>query len=253
MHSGKDHPRGFDVIGDIAIVSIPELSSKKRSDIVDSVITSRANIHTVLNKITKLEGERRVAGFEVLAGDSTVTTHSEFGLRYRMDLSRVFFNGRLGYERHRVASNVMQGEKVLVPFCGVGPFAIPAAVKGAFVVGVEKNPDACKWSKENVRLNHVEGNMEVILMDALHLGKMFTGTFDRIIIPTPYGFDSFLKIAVPIVKIGGHIHFYTFKKKFQIPGLIKQYHQMGLGVKFYRRCGNVAPGVSRWVFDMVRV
>ncbi len=253
MGSWKDHHSGFDVIGDIAIVSIPELSAKQRSKVVDSVLSSRASIHTVLNKVTKLEGERRVAGFEVLAGGRTVTTHQEFGFKYRMDLSRVFFNGRLGYERHNVTLNVEAGEKVLVPFCGVGPFAIPAAAKGAFVVGVEKNPDACQWLKQNIRLNHVEGNMDVILMDAGYIGNMFTSTFDRMIIPTPYGFDSFLKVAIPLVKKGGHIHFYTFKKEFQIPGLVKQYHQMGLEVKFYRRCGNVAPGVGRWVFDMIRV
>ena len=28
---------------------------------------------------------------------------------------------------------------------------------------------------------------------------------------------------------------------------------MGLEVEFYRRRGNVAPGISRWVFDLIEV
>jgi len=34
--------------------------------------------------------------------------------------------------------------------------------------------------------------------------------------------------------------------------LIEKYRKMGLKVEFYRRTGNVAPGVSRWVFDLIK-
>lgn len=55
------------------------------------------------------------------------------------------------------------------------------------------------------------------------------------------------------IKKGGHIHFYTFKTENQIPELIEKYRKMGgLKVEFYRRTGNVAPGVSRWVFDLIK-
>jgi len=39
-------------------------------------------------------------------------------------------------------------------------------------------------------------------------------------------------------------------KKYQIEGLLNQYENMGLEVLFRRRCGNAAPGVSRWAFDL---
>jgi len=55
-----------------------------------------------------------------------------------------------------------------------------------------------------------------------------------------------------MVKSGGWLHFYTFKKRDQIDGLRKSYKDLGLEIVKCRRCGNVAPGISRWVFDMVK-
>ena len=47
------------------------------------------------------------------------------------------------------------GERVLVPFCGVGPFVIPAAARGAEITAIEQNQEACRWLSENVLLNGV--------------------------------------------------------------------------------------------------
>jgi tRNA (guanine37-N1)-methyltransferase len=55
------------------------------------------------------------------------------------------------------------------------------------------------------------------------------------------------------VKRGGSLHFYTFKKKRQIDGLVEDFERMGLKTMFCRRCGNVAPKVHRWVFDLEKV
>ncbi|SES75521.1 tRNA (guanine37-N1)-methyltransferase [Methanococcoides vulcani] len=246
-------PKRFDIIGDVAVVSFPPELRDHRFSVAEYISSKRGNIRGVLNKVTKLEGDHRVAGFELLLGDSSLTTHMEFGLRYKMDLKDVFFNGRLAFERKRLASQVREGEDVLVPFCGVGPFAIPAASKGAKVIALEKNPAACKWLAENIKLNHVEDNISPILADASCIGNMLNAKFDRVIIPTPYGMDRFLEDVLPLVRSGGYLHFYTFKTREQIEGLIKKYSGMGLNVIGYRRCGNVAPGVSRWVFDMVKV
>ena len=245
-------PRRFDIIGDIAVVSVPDELELYKLPVAEHIASMRGNIRAVLNKVTRLEGEHRVAGFEVLLGDASVTTHDEFGFRYGMDLREVFFNGRLAFERQRVSSKVRAGEDVLVPFCGIGPFAIPAAAKGAKVVAIEKNPHACKWLFENVRLNRVGGNIHPILADASDIGSFLKARFDRAIIPTPYGMDDFLDKLLPFVRKGGNIHFYTFKKRSQLGGLMGQYSDMGLDVVEHRRCGDIAPNISRWVFDMVK-
>ncbi|MFB3766272.1 MAG: class I SAM-dependent methyltransferase family protein [Methanotrichaceae archaeon] len=243
----------FRIIGDIAIVSIPPEMSEYKRAISEALIDGRRNIKTVLNKVSKIEGDRRVASFEILAGSDTVTVHKELGCSYRLDVSRVFFNSSLAYERGRIAQITRPGENVLVPFCGVGPFAIPVAARGAKVVAVESNSEACRWMAENTRQNGVEDSISIIKGDAFQIPGMIKLSFDRAVIPTPYGRDDILEIISPAVKKGGLIHFYTFKKRRQIEGLIETYRSMNLDVQFYRKSGNVAPGVSRWAFDLVKL
>jgi tRNA (guanine37-N1)-methyltransferase len=243
----------FHVIGNIAILCLaPELDSYKK-EIAETVLSSGKSIHTVLNKTTKLQGEKRVAGFELLAGDAnTVTIHKEFGFLYRLDVARVFFNSHLGYERMRVAAAVVAGEDVLLPFAGVGPFAVPLAAKGAVVLALEKSREACLYLAENARRNRVDERIAIINADAFHAAELLQKDFHRAVIPAPYGADGVLETVLPLVKSGGVLHFYTFKKRHQIEPLKKSYEDLGLEVMHAYSCGNVAPGVCRWVFDLVK-
>jgi len=241
----------FEVIGDIAIISLrPELDNYKQI-IAETILKNRRNIYTVLNKITKLRGNERTARYELLAGHSTITLHHEFGFTYRLDVCRSFFNTKMAYERMRVIDQVEPGESVLIPFAGVGPFAIPAAAKGAKVLAIEQNPEACRWLKENVRLNKVKKNITIIEGDAFDTSLIPHKKYDRAIIPTPYSMDSILDVLAPHIAYDGMIHFYTFKKRGQIPDLVEEYRKKGFDLTYYDACGSVAPGVSRWVFDMV--
>lgn len=244
----------FHVIGDIAILSLgPELGDYQEL-IASALLDQCSSIHTVFNKTTPLEGEKRIYGLKLLAGEiKTITVHQEFGFRYHLDVSRVFFNSSLGYERMRVASQVRAGEEVLVPFAGVGPFAIPPAARGARVLALEKNKAACCWLAENARENRVAEMLEIINADAFYMAALLKRSFDRAIIPTPYGMDRIMDILPELVKQEGMIHYYTFKKAWQIDGLIKSYEDQNLEVLQCRRCGNVAPNVSRWAFDMKRL
>ena len=104
----------------------------------------------------------------------------------------------------------------------------------------------------NIRLNHVEENVTIVNGNAFDCEHFSRQEFDRAIIPTPYGMDAILDVIVPLVKPGCMIHFYSFRKKHQIPELIEEFRTRGLDMKFFRACGNVAPGVSRWVFDLER-
>jgi tRNA (guanine37-N1)-methyltransferase len=147
---------------------------------------------------------------------------------------------------------VEPGERVYVPFAGVGPYAIPAAARGAVVYAVEKNPDAFRWLEENVARNHAGKNCHIRQGDALDTPQAPRATFDRLIIPAPYGMDCALGTLLPLLSEGGMAHVYTFKTKEQVPGLLAAYEADGLDVTYYSSCGNVAPGVSRWVFDLAR-
>jgi tRNA (guanine37-N1)-methyltransferase len=242
----------FHVIGDVAILSLPSELEGYKKEIARGVLSQGKYFRTVLNKTTKLEGEHRVANLEHLAGNGTVTSHKEFGFVYQLDVTRVFFNSHLANERMRVTSQVKAGERVLVPFAGVGPFAVPLAARGARVIALEKNREACQWMAKNAKLNGVSEGISIINADAYYMAQMMRSDFDRIIIPTPYGMDHFLEIALSLAKKYCMLHFYTFKKLTQIEGLKRSYEDMGLEVVDCRSCGNVAPGVCRWAFDMVK-
>lgn len=244
-------PNHFEVIGDIAIISLPRELSDYKHIIAWEIISHRRNIFTVLNKIAKVSGDGRTAEYEILAGNTTVTLHREFGFAYRFDVSRVFFNTRLASERMRVIDQTECSEMVYVPFCGVGPFAIPAAAKGAHVVAVEQNPDAYFWLEENIGLNKVRNNIVTIQGDAFKTGQLPHHQFDRVIVPAPYGMDRIFDLLSPLVARNGIMHFYTFKTRNEIPALIEEYALKGFDVTWCNPCGNVAPGVSRWVFDLV--
>ncbi|HPJ83180.1 MAG TPA: class I SAM-dependent methyltransferase family protein [Methanothrix sp.] len=250
-------PSHFSLVGGVAVISIPlELEGQKKA-IGEAIISGHKNVKTVLRKISKLEGERRTASFEFIAGGGTVTCHREFGFSYRLDVARVFFNPRLGSERMRVASKVRPGERAIVPFAGVGPFAIPIAAAGAQVLALEISPEACRWLSENARHNRVGEMADIVNCDAFAVCGLLKENglktkFDRAVVPTPYGRDDALDSISPIVKPGGAIHFYTFKKRRQIEDLIREFEERGFEVEFHRRCGNVAPGVGRWVFDLVK-
>jgi tRNA (guanine37-N1)-methyltransferase len=240
----------FDIIGKIAVLSLPEALTPYRHVIADAVISRRRTIMTVLNKVSRLEGSNRTAVYEILAGSDTVTIHKEYDFSYRLDVSTVFYNPRLASERQRVTCQVCSGELVLVPFCGVGPFVIPTAAHGATVVAVEQNPEACRWLRENVVLNGVEDQVTLIIGDAFDTSRLPAGAFDRAIIPTPYGMDAIFDLIAPLVKPGGMIHSYIFCTRDQADARGEGFARSGFDCIVQRRCGNVAPGISRWVYDL---
>ena len=120
-------------------------------------------------------------------------------------------------------------------------------------MALEKRSDACRWLAENARLNRVQERLAIINADALRIPWMLKQEFDRAVIPAPYGMDHILGTVSAVVKSGGLLHFYTFKKRQQIEGLVEEYEDLGFRVQLRRRCGNVAPGVSRWAFDLLKL
>lgn len=240
----------FDVIGDIAVLALPETLAPYKTVIAQAIVSHRKNIFSVLNKTRKITGSSRTAGYDILVGKSTITHYREFGFTYRLDLKKTFFTPRMAHERRRVTEQVEPGERVLIPFAGAGPFVIPAAARGGRVTAVEMNPDAFSLLVENIRLNRVGGNCQPVLADATDTSRFSPGSFDRLIVPAPYGMDHAPALFLPLLSRGAMAHLYLFKAKEQIPGLLQAFEQAGFSITYYSPCGNVAPGISRWVFDI---
>ena len=244
-------PKGFEVIGDIAIVSIPQSLDNDKYLIARALASHRKDVSSVLRKTRKLHGASRVGEFELLLGDTTVTLHRENDCAFYVDIAKTYFSGRLYFERNRIAEIVKDGEDILVLFCGVGPFLIPIKKRrDVDITGLDNNPAACALFKKNAELNNIEAG--IILADANSMVKLFKKPFDRIVMPVPYGQDHFLALAQAILKPGGIVHFYTFKKDFEISHFKRLLEERGWVVDFHRACGGVAPRVKRYVFDLRR-
>lgn len=241
----------YEVIGDIAVIN--DLAGVDREEAVDGILHHQ-NVKTILLKKEGLSGEFRVGDYIKLYGEETETVHKEFGYRFKVDPTEVYFSERFGTERKRVADQVKEGEKVLVMFAGVGPFAMLCSEKAEKVVAVEKNPAGAQYLKENIELNKVtnveglEGDVSEILPD---LGK-----FDRIIMPLPESADKFLGLALEHISDNGVIHYYRFVEDENIDEIRSEIDQeiADRGLKYEIidavECGERGPTSTRMCFDL---
>lgn len=202
----------FDVVGDIAIVEVRRELWGRRKIIANAVLKIQKHVKVVLAKKSAMTGEYRVREFSHLAGPRRFTAvYKESGCVLKVNLAKAYFSVRLSTERARIALLVKEKENVLVPFAGVGPFALVIAKKhpDAKVVAVELNPFAFKQLKENIALNKA-GNVSAVEGDARVALKKYVGWADRVVMPLPHTGEDFLDVVLPCVKSGGVIHFYGF-------------------------------------------
>jgi len=199
----------FSVVGDIAVLELDETLLPKGRIIGEALLKTFGNIRVAALKTSEVSGEYRVPGIEVLAGENrTETVHREHGCVYKLDVARAYFTPRLGSERMRVVRQIRDGERVLVMFAGVGPYAVLAAKKAkADVTAVELNPVAVGYMRWNVLRNRVK--VDVVEGDVREVTPRL-GVFDRIIMPLPKRADTYMDAAVPALREGGVIHYYTF-------------------------------------------
>lgn len=201
-------PKSFDVIGDIAVIKIsPELASF-RSEIARAILASNRSVRVVAQD-HGVVGVRRVRHVEVLAGETRTTTlHTEFGLRYHVDVARAYFSPRLAAERMRIAEQVHAGETVADPFAGVGPYAILIARRRQpeRVIASDANPDAVTLLARNVAANRAD---RVVVRDGDARDILAEDApFDRIILDLPHSALDYLPDAMEALKPSGSIHLY---------------------------------------------
>ncbi|MEW5954976.1 MAG: class I SAM-dependent methyltransferase family protein [Candidatus Micrarchaeota archaeon] len=208
----------YDLVGDIALLEIPSEAKKYSKLIAAAVQNLNKHVKVVAVKAGATKGKYRVRKARVIAGEKrSSTTHRESGCSFKIDLNKAYFSTRLSHERERIASQVKPGERVLVLFAGVGPFAIIAAKRQplASFVAVELNPAAVKLLKENIALNKVAGRVVAVKADAKKFcaRKENKAAFDRIVMPLPHSAREFLPSALLALKRGGMVHFYSMGEK----------------------------------------
>ncbi|MFH0817036.1 MAG: class I SAM-dependent methyltransferase family protein [Candidatus Micrarchaeota archaeon] len=206
----------FDLLGELAIVEIPEKLEKKKNEIGKAVMDVHRSVRTVAMKKGPMEGEFRVRKLEVIAGENkTETTYRESGCMLLLDPAKVYFSPRLSFERERIAGLVKDGERVLVMFAGVGPFPIVIAKKkpGAVVAAIELNPAAFGYMVGNIKKNKLEEKITPVFGDVREVvPELFRNWADRVLMPLPKGAEEFLDTALVAAKFGAVIHVYTFTR-----------------------------------------
>ncbi|MFH0884854.1 MAG: class I SAM-dependent methyltransferase family protein [Candidatus Micrarchaeota archaeon] len=203
----------FDIIGDIAIIEIPDALESRENEIGNALLSVHKNLKTVLKKLGPMEGEFRVRRVKPIAGENRTTTlYKESGVVMELDVAKVYFSVRLSHERTRISELVKPGERILALFAGVGPFPLVIARKhpDAEIIAIELNPDAVEYMKMNIERNRAK-NVKAVLGDVrATVSASYQNYADRILMPLPKGAYEFLDVAYAGAKDGGIVHFYTF-------------------------------------------
>ena len=202
-------PRSFDVVGDIALIKVPDGLTPFETEIAAAILRANSAVKVVAVD-EGVKGEHRVRRLRVVAGPKrTETIHREYGLSFKVDVARAYFSPRLGTERMRVAAQVEPGEAVADLFAGVGPYAILIATRRRprIVYAFDANPDAFRHLEENVRRNRAV-QVEPRLGDAGTLLATIEPP-DRVIVDYPQDPDPAYRAALSRVLPNGTIHYYA--------------------------------------------
>jgi tRNA (guanine37-N1)-methyltransferase len=215
--------RAFDIVGDIAIIKLPEQLLPKKQLIGQALLDVHRNLRTVLLQVGPVSGDFRTRDLEIIAGEAkTETIHRESGCIFKADLSSVYFSPRLAYERMRIASLVKPGEVVANLFAGVGCYSIVIAKHSqvALIYSIDINPAAFNYARENIRLNKVGDKVIPLLGDAREIvERELRGAADRVLMPLPERARDFLDTAFLALKPkGGVIHFYDIGQEPDVFG-----------------------------------
>ncbi|MBI2675830.1 MAG: class I SAM-dependent methyltransferase family protein [Candidatus Aenigmarchaeota archaeon] len=207
-----DFRGSFEIIGNIAILEIPQTLYKKRKLIAEALLRLHKSIETVCMKADERKGKLRLRKIIAIIGRKTETIHTEYGCKFFLDLKKTYFSPRELTERQRIASLVKKGEEVLVMFAGIGPFAIQIAKRQPLVkriVAVELNKNAFDYMKKNIELNKVQDKIEAIHGDVRKICPKYKNKFNRIVMPLPLHGHDYLDMAINCLKKKGIIHFYS--------------------------------------------
>jgi len=208
----KKIPSAYDVIGDVAIINIPEDLLEYGKLIGEAISKVSRNVRAVYAG-SYVRGEYRVRELRHIYGEPvSKTTHKEYGLRISVDVLRTYYNPSLAEEHRRIAESVGDGELVGDLFCGVGPFSLHiASLRNATSYAVDFNPDAVRCLIESIEMNkkRLKGKIVPVLSDVKDFLKVVSNSvFDRVIMNLPLEALKYIPLVSSKLRSGGTLHAY---------------------------------------------
>ncbi|CAE6434968.1 unnamed protein product [Rhizoctonia solani] len=202
---GDGSPTAFSINGHIAHMNLRDEYLPYRFLIGQVILDKNKMIRTVVNKLDIIDTEFRFFKMEVLAGEPDfIIKHNESGCTFTLDFSTVYWNSRLAHEHERLVElftkpdsqlNAQGGDNpprmplVADVFAGVGPFAVPAAKRGAIVYANDLNQESTKWMEVNVKNNKVASRVRISTLD----GRQFIKDVVQTAWTTPFPPEAYLK------------------------------------------------------------
>ena len=250
-------PTSFDVVGDIAMIKIPDELLPYSRQIGEALVAVNRNIRAAFRD-SGVKGDFRIRDLEKIAGEGgSETVHREFGVRLFTDPSKVYFNPRLSSERSRIAGLVRDGEIIIDMFGGVAPFGtvIGKLAHPSAIYSIDLNPAAEEFARRNAEKNGVEvlhpmtGDSSKVVYDLPEA--------DRIIMNLPQIADRFLGFAMDRLKVGGTAHMYKIIERSEFEGfkqgLVEDMASHGIGIGISSsELKTYSPTMSVYSLDIVR-
>jgi tRNA G37 N-methylase Trm5 len=172
-------PAGFEQIGHIAHLNLLD-SQLPYKYIIGNVfleMNKKSGIKTVVNKVESLASEFRELHMEVIAGTTQeedpeifITKVKQHGINFLVPLDKVYWNSRLEFEHKRFVDSLPSTDILYDVMAGVGPFAVPAGLKGMQVFANDLNPTAINalqynWNKNKNKKGVKNGSLIPYVMD----------------------------------------------------------------------------------------
>jgi len=149
-------PSAYEAAGHIAHLNLRSELLPYKEIIGRVLLDKNPSLKTVVNKTGNIATEFRTFPLEVIAGIDDMNVEMKQGnARFRFNFAKVYWNSRLDSEHGRLVKRFSKGDTVVDGFCGVGPFAIPAAMKGCTVYANDLNPESYAALLNNIELNKV--------------------------------------------------------------------------------------------------
>ncbi len=251
-------PVSFDVVGDIAMIRIPDELLPYSRQIGEALIEVNRNIRAAFSD-SGVKGEFRIRDLEKIAGEGgSETVHKEFGVRLFTDPSKVYFNPRLSSERSRIAGLVEDGEVIIDMFGGVAPFGtvIGKLAHPSAIYSIDLNPAAEEFACRNARKNGVKV-LHPMTGDSSKVVYTLPEA-DRIIMNLPQIADRFLCYAMDRLKVGGTVHMYKILERSEFEGfergLAEDMASRGFGIRISSfELKTYSPTMSVYSLDIQRV
>jgi len=179
-----------DIIGKIVIVREKVVKEYGKSNITRILRSIYPRIEAIYVK-HGTEHDYRLGRLQLIWGkEIKCIVYKEYGLKFFIDLHRVYFNPRLSTEHRLLAENVRNGEIIFDLFSGFGGFSIHIAhLKEALIYANDINPYAIYCLLKSIVLNRrkLRGKIIASVFDTRDIPKYFKRSVaDRIIANLPH-------------------------------------------------------------------